>query len=93
MTRSHEIGIPIIDIGDLRSAAGIERIAVEIRAACRGIGFFYITNHPIPDGLLAEAFEANRHVHRLPEDEKQRIEAVIATLEEKLAKIIHQVPQ
>jgi lon-related putative ATP-dependent protease len=30
---------------------------------------------------------------KLPEDEKRRIEAVIATLEEQLAKIIHQVPQ
>jgi isopenicillin N synthase-like dioxygenase len=73
VTTSDEIGIPIIDIGDLHSAAGIEHIAVQIRAACQGIGFFYITNHPVSDGLLAEAFEANRYVHRLPAEEKQRI--------------------
>jgi lon-related putative ATP-dependent protease len=30
---------------------------------------------------------------KLPDDEKKRIEAVIATFEEQLAKIIHQVPQ
>jgi len=30
---------------------------------------------------------------KLPEDERKRIEAVIATLEEQLAKIIHQLPQ
>jgi len=30
---------------------------------------------------------------KLPDEEKKRIEAVIATLEEQLAKIIHQVPQ
>jgi len=30
---------------------------------------------------------------KLPDDEKKRIEAVIATLEEQLAKIIHQIPQ
>jgi isopenicillin N synthase-like dioxygenase len=76
MSAADDIGIPIIDIGDLRpdpDAAAIGRIAGEIRAACTGSGFFYVTNHGIPDELLADAFEANRRVHRLPEDEKQQI--------------------
>ena len=74
--KSGEIGIPIIDIGELQSNPGeqaIQRIATEIGKACRGIGFFYIVNHAIPDDSLAEAFEANRRVHRLPMHEKERI--------------------
>lgn len=66
----------MIDIGDLRSGAdrpAVERIAAQIREACLDIGFFYITNHSIADDLLAEAFEANRRVHRLPAEEKERI--------------------
>ena len=73
---SDEIGIPIIDIGELESDPGghaIQRIATQIGSACRGIGFFYIVNHAVPDELLAEAFEANRRVHRLPAHEKDRI--------------------
>jgi isopenicillin N synthase-like dioxygenase len=76
MSKSDEIGIPIIDIGALQSGpteAAIGRIAAQIREACTGIGFFYITNHAVPDELLAEAFEANRRVHRLPPEEKQKI--------------------
>jgi isopenicillin N synthase-like dioxygenase len=74
--RSDESGIPIIDIGELQSGPGeraTRRIAAQIGDACRGIGFFYIVNHAVPDDLLAEAFEANRRVHRLPVAEKERI--------------------
>jgi len=76
MNESDEIGIPIIDIGALRSGpseAAIERIADRIREACTGIGFFYITDHGVPEDLLAEAFEATRRVHRLPPEEKRKI--------------------
>jgi isopenicillin N synthase-like dioxygenase len=68
--------IPVIDIGDLGSGTNgpaIERIAAQIRAACLGIGFFYVTNHSVPEDLLAQAFEANRRVHRLPAEAKERI--------------------
>ena len=74
--RSDEIGIPIIDLGELQSNPGdraTRRIAARIADTCRGIGFFYIVNHAIPDDLLAEAFEANRRIHRLPIAEKERI--------------------
>ncbi len=76
MRESAELGIPIVDIAELQpdpSEQATQRIATQIGNACRGIGFFYIINHAIPDDLLAEAFEANRRVHRLPMDEKERI--------------------
>jgi isopenicillin N synthase-like dioxygenase len=76
VTESDAIGIPIIDIGELHlnpSERAIQRIAARIGDACREMGFFYIVNHAIPDDLLAEAFAANRRVHRLPMEEKEKI--------------------
>jgi lon-related putative ATP-dependent protease len=51
-----------------------------------------------PSGMAFAPMRKNEVVspeeyEKLPDAEKQRIEAVIATLEEQLAKIIHQIPQ
>jgi lon-related putative ATP-dependent protease len=51
-----------------------------------------------PSGMAFAPMHKNEVVspedyEKLPDDEKQRIEAVIATLEEQLAKVIHQIPQ
>lgn len=50
--------IPVIDLTPLRHGgdAGLTRVAAEIGAACRGIGFFYVTGHGIPTELIEEAF-------------------------------------
>jgi lon-related putative ATP-dependent protease len=51
-----------------------------------------------PSGMAFAPMRKNEVVspedyEKLPEEEKRRIEAVITTLEEQLAKIIHQIPQ
>ena len=45
--------LPIIDVSGLHGAA-IDRGAVarELRLACTNTGFFYITEHGIPTGLI-----------------------------------------
>ena len=60
--------LPVIDIAPLIRGDGIEAVAAEIDAACRDIGFFYVTGHgveataevrsgrPVP-GLLTAADE------------------------------------
>jgi isopenicillin N synthase-like dioxygenase len=51
--------IPIIDIsGLLAGSSGDEKVAREIGAACRGIGFFYITGHRIPPETVSNVFRA-----------------------------------
>jgi isopenicillin N synthase-like dioxygenase len=50
--------IPIIDISALRlpTLDGQRQVAKEIGAACRGIGFFYITGHGVAPGELEAVF-------------------------------------
>ncbi|MFP6749504.1 MAG: 2OG-Fe(II) oxygenase family protein [Alphaproteobacteria bacterium] len=61
--------IPIIDMGG--QAENV--IAEQVRAACLGSGFFYLSNHGIDETLLREVFAANRRFHGLPLPEKQAI--------------------
>jgi len=55
--------LPIIDIGDLRSAQLSDRkaVALQIREVCHRLGFFYITNHGIEETFLTQTLaEAKR---------------------------------
>jgi isopenicillin N synthase-like dioxygenase len=50
--------LPIIDISGLTSASRADRqaVAAAMGNACRRIGFFYITNHGIPNSLIQDTF-------------------------------------
>jgi len=54
--------LPVIDVSGLFSPDADRRrdVAVALGAACRGIGFFYLTGHNVPGTLLAEMFAASR---------------------------------
>jgi isopenicillin N synthase-like dioxygenase len=67
--------IPVIDVSGLRSREPSMRAAVaaQLGAACRGIGFFYVTGGGFPDGLLAQVFAAARAFFALPLAEKQQL--------------------
>ncbi len=70
--------IPILDLGDLIAAPrgtdawhnAAAATGDAIREACFDTGFFYITNHGVPQPLFDGVFEANRVFHARPEDEK-----------------------
>ena len=58
-----EPNLPVIDVSGLFSTSPEARrsVAAELGAACRGIGFFYLTGHGVPADLLALVFaEADR---------------------------------
>ena len=67
--------VPAIDFGRFRQgdAAARRAVAGEIGAACRNIGFFYVTNHGVPDTLLAQTFAEARRFFGQPDDIKARI--------------------
>lgn len=54
--------IPVIDVSALADGdeAGTRRVAREIGAACRDVGFFYVAGHSVGTALMDEAFAASR---------------------------------
>lgn len=54
--------IPIIDVAPLFDGtdAGVRTVSKALGAACRGIGFFAVTGHPVSGTLIDEAFAAAR---------------------------------
>lgn len=68
--------LPIIDMSplyDLGDRAGVERVALEIRSACRKHGFFYVLGHGIPFEKLVDLEAASRKFFDLSVEDKNRI--------------------
>jgi isopenicillin N synthase-like dioxygenase len=68
--------LPVIDVAPLArdGAAGVRgAVAEQIQAACRQHGFFYVTGHGVPPGLLAALAAASAEFFALPEAEKLQI--------------------
>ena len=73
---STQAEIPVVDIGELvrtGSDAAVAAVAAQIRAACCGSGFFYLSNHGVPAAVVADALAANRSFHAKPLEEKLKL--------------------
>jgi isopenicillin N synthase-like dioxygenase len=68
--------IPIIDIANLRHADAGQRAAVarQIRQACERVGFFYVKNHGVRQGLQDSVYAAARDFFALPAQEKLAVD-------------------
>jgi len=73
MTR--EETLPIINVGPLfgDDAVARDQTARAIGAACRELGFFYVTGHAIGADTLRDLDAASRRFFALSDDEKMRI--------------------
>jgi isopenicillin N synthase-like dioxygenase len=61
--------LPVIDVGPLvggSAAAARAVVAEQIQLACRDRGFFYVTGHGVPAGLLDELADASAEFFALP---------------------------
>jgi isopenicillin N synthase-like dioxygenase len=69
--------LPVIDLGPLRSGHGaeLERVTRAIHQACTTVGFFYVTNHGIREGLLTQIVATARAFFARPEAEKRAVAA------------------
>ena len=72
-TRIDASAIPVIDIGALKDGAGRMRVAGEIRAASRDVGFLYIANHGIDEGLIADAHRLGLAFFRQDDEAKRAV--------------------
>jgi isopenicillin N synthase-like dioxygenase len=67
--------VPVIDLapaGD-GTRGGAAAVARAVDAACTDIGFFTITGHGVPDGLIARMLETSRAFFDLPAAEKEAV--------------------
>ncbi|MBO6781832.1 MAG: isopenicillin N synthase family oxygenase [Alphaproteobacteria bacterium] len=62
-----------MDIAPLVAGDSIDSVAEEIGRASRGIGFFYITGHGIPDAITRRMFDDARRFFAAPADTKQAV--------------------
>lgn len=67
--------LPVVDLASSGESNGpsLARIAAEIGAACRDVGFFYVVNHGVDNGLIAEAFAQAHRFFALPLADKRRL--------------------
>ncbi|QPM88815.1 isopenicillin N synthase family dioxygenase [Pseudooceanicola algae] len=72
MTKS----LPIIDISGLASSDPTDRamVGASIRSACLAHGFFYVTGHGIPDGLIDAVMTETRSLFDLPDAAKDAVD-------------------
>ena len=67
--------LPIIDFAPVADGDpdGLARVADAIHQACTTMGFFYIVNHGVPQGVITEAEAVMRRFFDLPAEEKRRV--------------------
>jgi isopenicillin N synthase-like dioxygenase len=67
--------LPILDLSLWRESdpASLSRIAAEVGAACRDVGFFYVVNHAVDKDLIAGAFAQSRRFFSLPLADRQAL--------------------
>lgn len=64
--------IPVIDISALRQGDGdaSRDVANKLGTACRDVGFFYVSNHGIPEKIIEDTFKNAERFFSLSLDEK-----------------------
>ncbi|MCD8486852.1 MAG: hypothetical protein LRZ84_08970 [Desertifilum sp.] len=67
--------IPIIDFAPFATGNPVaqQEIADQISRACRGVGFFYVCNHGIPQALVNQVFEQMQALFALPLEKKSQL--------------------
>lgn len=64
--------LPVVSLANT-SGQGKEAAAEQVREAATTIGFFYISDHGVPQDVIDAAFAANRAFHALPEERKLEV--------------------
>ena len=67
--------VPVLDLGPYLAGApgALDAVAVELRAALEGVGFFLVVNHGVSRDLVARTFAEARRFHAQPYDVKMAL--------------------
>ena len=52
--------IPVLDMAPMINGEDVQKLAAELKSACKKIGFFYALNHGVPESVIENAFGASR---------------------------------
>ncbi|MBT5581043.1 MAG: 2-oxoglutarate and iron-dependent oxygenase domain-containing protein, partial [Acidimicrobiaceae bacterium] len=66
--------IPVIDLCELVTGNDDPVTIDALRAACRDVGFVYIRNHGVAEGLIDDVLAASREFFARPMDEKKAVQ-------------------
>ncbi|KMZ72203.1 2-oxoglutarate (2OG) and Fe(II)-dependent oxygenase superfamilyprotein [Zostera marina] len=82
MVTSNFTTIPIIDVAPLLAKCDdpngtddkdLLEVVAMLDEACRGVGFFYLKGHGVPDSLVRDVRDSTRSFFRLQDEEKLKI--------------------
>lgn len=66
--------MPIIDLSTIdQSEDARKSLAAQVKAAAQNTGFFYVSNHGIPEELIQSALEEVKGFFNQPQAEKDRV--------------------
>lgn len=66
--------IPILDLARARDAATKPDFLLDLRHALLEVGFLYIKNTDVPDGLADEVVDQGKRFFDLPDEKKLEVE-------------------
>lgn len=64
--------VPVLDLSPLQSGAPLDALAHQLDEACRTTGFFYVSQHGIPQPVLDDVFAAARRYFALPHEHRMQ---------------------
>lgn len=67
--------IPVLDFGPYRAGENdaLKHLGQQLRHACDNVGFYFVTNHGVPQDLIDSAFAAAAQFHAQPLEAKQAL--------------------
>ena len=65
--------LPVLDLGPLLRGEPLDDLARQLRHACETIGFFYVSNHGVPQKVVDDVFAATKRFFDLPEARRLEI--------------------
>ena len=65
--------VPVLDLTPLHENTDISELAARLRHACETTGFFYISNHGVPQPVIDAVFDSTRRFFALPLEERLEI--------------------
>ena len=65
--------IPVLDMAPMMNGEDIQKLAAELKSACKKIGFFYALNHGVPESVIENAFGASRRFFEQPVEWRMKV--------------------